>query len=115
MFRTRKRIAAIVALLAVIAIAWISLTPSRIQRYDRAFLQVTRGMDESRVLEVMGQPDSIDLSADQAFWDDEPLLDPAAREVRRQYWYKVSTFFLPISWTVGFDKDGKVISKHRWD
>ena len=72
-------------------------------------------MSEPQIVQLMGQPDRIDSKADTAFWEDATLPQAVATDVRRQYWYTVSTFFLPISWTVGFDEKGAEVSKHSWD
>jgi hypothetical protein len=111
----RKRVVTTIALLAAVLTALMLRTPIRIRLYDRAFAQVTRGMTESQVVELMGQPKRIDSGADTASWDDEALPQSVAGGVRREHWYTVRTFFLPISWTVGFDESGVVVSKHRWD
>jgi hypothetical protein len=113
--RKRKRIVAIIALLVVLPAALALRTPIRIRLYDRAFAQVTRGMSEPQIVQLMGRPDRVESQADTAFWDDETLPRAVATDVRRQYWYTVSTFFLPTSWTVGFDENDVVVSKHRWD
>ena len=112
---TCKRVLGAHVVIVVAFIAYASITPMRIRSNDRGFTQIGRGLDEARVIELMGKPDSIDSSADSAWWEDEGLPGSTANQVRRQYRYHVSTFFLPISWTIGFDKDGRVISKHRWD
>ena len=98
---------------AATAVGW--LPKHQIGEYDAAFRTVASGMDEAQLRQAMGAPDDIVRGGFLPFWDDEPLPDDAGGRFRLEYRYKVRTFFLPITWMVGFDERGRVISKHRQD
>jgi hypothetical protein len=51
----------------------------------------------------------------EAYWDDVPLTSEESKRVKKEFSYIVRTFFLPIDWAIGFDQDGRVISKNRFD
>ncbi len=87
----------------------------RIRAFDAEFGRITKGASEASVLELMGKPDRIEPRPSDAFWGGVHLGDDVARDVLRQYWYTVNLPPVPVSWTVGFDANGRVISKHRWD
>ena len=110
-----RGILAIVALLVVVVAVAIGRPVYRIRSFDAAHARITRGADEAAVVGLMGKPERVEASVSVAFWDDATLGDDVAKRVVKQYWYTVKGFGVPFSWTVGFDADGRVISKHRWD
>jgi hypothetical protein len=113
-----KRLRIILAVVALI-IAVIAFTIGRpiyrIRSFDAAHAKITRETNEAAVVDLMGPPERVETSVSIAFWDDATLGDDAARQVVKQYWYTVNLPPVPISWTIGFDANGRVISKHRWD
>jgi hypothetical protein len=88
----------------------------RIRAYDAPYARITRGMDKAAVAALLGAPDRVEPEPHRAFWGPQVLADDVAREVKDEQWYTVRRWAaVPISWTVGFDANGRVISKHRWD
>ena len=106
-------VAVVGALVAAVVVLW--LPKHRIGKYDAAFATIVRGMSEAQVIQAMGTPDDTVRDRFLPYWDDEPLPDDVKARIKREHRYTVQTFFLPVTWTVGFDENGVVVSKHRWD
>lgn len=119
-WRRRKRTwaAALIAPLLVSGVAGFAFFVGPISRgrsLNAAYARVVPGMSEAAVASLMGDPDRVSDGASAAFWDDDLLPSDVADRVRREYRYTVTTFFLPISWAVGFDESGRAVTKHRFD
>lgn len=100
------------ALLATLAVWQVH----RVRAYDVAYGRVTGGMDKAAVTDLLGNPDRIERDPGRAFWGPQVLPEAVAAEVRYEHWYTVRRWAaVPVSWTVGFDANGRVVSKHRWD
>jgi hypothetical protein len=88
----------------------------RSPRVRRAYTRITRGMDKAAVVALMGAPDRVEPEPRRAFWGPDLLPGAVAGEVKHEQWYTVRRWAaVPISWTVGFDASGRVVSKHRWE
>lgn len=109
------RIILVIVLLVVFIAVAIGRPVYRIRSFDSDHAKITRETSEAAVVALMGKPGRVETHSGLAFWDDDSLGDEVARQVVKQYWYTVNVPPVPISWTVGFDAQGQVISKHRWD
>lgn len=99
----------VIALLAFVAFAAYVLVKSRqVQRYDMRFSEVEIGESKDNVIAIMGAPHR---QRRENFYGS--ARDKAACKV--QYVYAVETFFLPISWVVGFDDNEIVVTNFRLD
>ena len=89
----------------------------QIRAYNAGNANVAPGMDQTAVVALMGSPDRTQPPSAEAFWDNKTLDPEQAARVKQEYGYTIRTFLLPVptTWTVGFDEDGRAISKHRWD
>lgn len=112
--RLRIFLAAVTLVVAVIAVV-IGRPIYRIRSFEAAHVKIMRESNEAAVVDLMGKPERVETNVSVAFWDDATLGDEVAKQVAKQYWYTVNLPPVPISWTVGFDANGHVISKHRWD
>jgi len=113
--KRRRGIFAVIALVVIGFTIFIVRPIYRIRSFDSAHARIIRGENEAAVLRLMGSQQRIENKVSVDFWDDATLGDDVAKRVVKQYWYVVNLPPVPICWTVGFDSDGRVISKHRWD
>jgi hypothetical protein len=97
------------------------LQPMRnaVAHFDRGFNAITRGMDANGVVALMGEPHEVSVrdsgpGAKKCWWGDDATSGDG-NYCERTYRYGVQTWILPIDWCIGFDEQGKVIAKHRFD
>jgi hypothetical protein len=111
-----------VLLLAMAAtFLWYVRLPFRtIRRHRASYDKVERGMTVEEVLALMGKP-TADSAVDPVgvirapCWEWEPLSDEAKTRIDRSLNYTTGTFFLPVTFAISFDRDGKVVGKHSYD
>ena len=112
--RIRTMLVVVLLIVAVVAVATGGRV-YRIRSFDAAHAKITRQTGEAGVVDLMGTPERVETNVGVAFWDGAILGDAVAGRVVKRYWYTAKLPPVPISWTIGFDANGRVISKHRWD
>ena len=93
----------IIVICLVFAAVWYELT-----FYERAYAWLTTGATKADVLKHFGKPGNIEACVHAPFWDGGPVDNssmPCVEEFR--YFSRISIG----EWDIGFDKNGKVVSK----
>lgn len=100
-----------VLILAALCIAILAIsTVRRYKNYERAYASLQAGTTRTNVLRLFGEPAQIRTCEKIGSWDGEPL--PAnTKKCLEEYWY--FTRVSPEQWSVGFDRDGKVVRKYH--
>jgi hypothetical protein len=93
----------IIVICLVFAVIWYELT-----FYERAYAWLTPGATKAEVLEHFGKPGNVEACAHAPFWDGNPVDNSSMPCVEEfQYFSRISIG----EWDVGFDKNGKAVSK----
>src|SRR5580692_7028685 len=95
--------ASLIVFLLAFATVWYELT-----FYERAYAWLTRGKTKAEVLKRFGKHGNIEACRSAPTWDGRPV-DTSSLPCVEQ-----SEYFSRIQigeWDVGFDKNGKVVSK----
>ena len=104
--RTRRWLlisASIIVFLLVFATVWYELT-----FYERAYAWLTPGATKAEVLKHFGKPGEIQECRHAASWDGNALDNSSMRCVEEfSYFSRISIG----EWVIGFDRNGKVVSK----
>lgn len=115
-FRGMAICGVLLALAGCIAIGYVSIKVAQIRQLDRAAAEVQLRDSEQRVRSVLGPPDRIREGGTLfKFCGEIGRKYAAGGKCARQYLYTIDTFYLPISWLIAFDRDGRAIYKHRLD
>ena len=96
--------ASIIVMFLVSGTVWYELT-----FYKRAYAWLTPGATKAEVLRHFGKPGNVEACVHAPSWDGEPVDDlsmPCVEEFR--YFSRIISVG---EWDVGFDKNGKVVSK----
>jgi hypothetical protein len=84
----------------------------RSHRFEKGYDQIEIGVSQESVRALLGKPalitDCTKTFGGYRRGDSEPIPLGCAEE----YWYHSS--FFPEAWSVGFDKDKRVIDKYHW-
>ena len=104
----------ILVAVAASAVAWCGWAFAREERLISAFVAVARGDSEARVLELFGQPKSVTGAPENVAWGTEDSIRKNSGDCVRVFWYSRPIDLDGGSWIVGFDKEGKVVSKYRY-
>ena len=95
--------ASIFLFLLVFATVWYELT-----FYERAYAWLTPGVTKAEVLRRFGKPGDIGVCLSTPSWDGDPVKNPSMPCVEEfRYFSRISIG----EWDIGFDKNGKVVSK----
>jgi len=85
------------------------------QRHETAFAEIRAGMSEADGDRLLKLESRTKEPSGQIWWDDR-LIEVSPNNVGKEVWFSPPTQFLfRISYAIAFDKDGKVIGKHRYD
>ncbi len=106
----------ILALLVSSCLTYFVRTVSRIRTNDLQAAQIRLGDSETQVRALLGEPTLIHDKRiyDTLWWEDRVLEgDPAC--ITRELWYRVKGLPVSVTWLIAFDKNSKVVSKHRLD
>jgi hypothetical protein len=95
--------ASILVIVLVFATIWYELT-----FYERAYAWLKPGATKAEVLKRFGKPGNIDASCLPPSWDGDAV-DSSSMPCVEQFRY--FTRFSIGEWDIGFDKNGKVVSK----
>ena len=100
-------------LVSVLYVAGIAFLSVRIGHMDQNFSNVQIGDPSSRVNQWLGKPDAVNRG--NAIIALSHLPEHLQGQCTEQYSYTIKTFFLPVTWLVYFDEQGRVIMTHRLD
>jgi len=87
----------------VFAIVWYEIT-----LYERAYAWLTPGTTKTEVLKRFGKPGNKEACFSAPHWDGEPVDNPSGPCVEEFVYHSRTSIG---EWTIGFDKNGKVVSK----
>jgi len=109
--------AAVVLASLVFGFVWLQAPFRVIGKLDARYRSVTRGMTSNEVQTLMNYPARWQTNANRVWagWDDTPASQVDAPQVASAVRYRVSTFFLPVTFEFAFDSTGRVVGKHRYD
>ncbi|HVU06903.1 MAG TPA: hypothetical protein VHC20_05305 [Candidatus Paceibacterota bacterium] len=104
----------IVVALGVCALAWLGWAIRKGDRLHDAFAIVAKGDTEARVLELFGTPKRVTGLPDTVAWGTEDSIRKNSGDCTREFWYEAPINLDGGAWTVGFDRQGRVVSKYRY-
>ena len=111
----KMRVGKIIALLVTASVvAWVGWAFRKEAQLSGAFAAVEKGDSEARVLELFGRPKSVTGVPENIAWGTEDSIRKNSGECTRVFWYRRPINFDGGAWVVGFDKEGKVVSKYRY-
>ncbi len=95
---------------------WMCVPFAKIRDLDAKYLTCEKGMSREQVIKRMGDFDyRTDGIVAGAMWDDDRLRSEEDEKVASSISYRVSTFFLPVTFEFTFDNEGKLVGRHRYD
>ncbi|GEM_PF-2047531 len=94
---------------------WLHRPFPRIRELHARYRQATRGMTLREVQALMGGPGERNRFPLMPYWDEQRIGEDVAEQTESTLSYTVPTFYLPVTFHFSFDKDGKLIAKHRLD
>lgn len=80
----------------------------------QGYKDICKGDPEARVVTILGEPKRVTGAPDHVAWDTEITLKANQAECVKEYWYTALFSFCGESWTIGFDNNGKVVSKYHY-
>ncbi|MGE4158143.1 MAG: hypothetical protein AB7F75_03515 [Planctomycetota bacterium] len=89
----------------------------QITQLDNGCEIVEKAMTIEAVKNILGTPTRVNEGnylSQRLFWNDA-IYSNDASEIKIEFIYNIDVIPVPITWSIAFDKDGKVISKHRFD
>lgn len=98
-------------LVAVVAVlgAYVAYLAQADRSFEAQFRGVAEGATRAQVIARLGTPDAVRESCrDLPTWMNRPVLATCAEELEFHAGLK------GVFWTIGFDADGKAISKYRY-
>lgn len=116
---TARRAAISILLLVLVALVplgffFLYKPAHAIREHRKAYMTTAKGMTLAEVQAIMGGVGR-KRNPTPEWWDSAPLNQVTADQVVLVVAYTVDTFYLPVSFTFGFDKDGKLIARHVFD
>jgi hypothetical protein len=107
---------ALVILLAASAAYYALVRPFRLIRgLDAQYQAVRHDAGRAEVQSIMGGPGTPGEAPYRAYWFDAALPESESRRIDSAIRYPVRTFFLPVTFEFTFDRDGRLVGKHRYD
>lgn len=95
---------------------WMCVPFAKIRDLDAKYLTCEKGMSREQFIKRMGEFDyRTDRIVAGAMWDADRLGSEEDEKVTSSISYRVSTFFLPVTFELAFDNDGKLVGRHRYD
>jgi hypothetical protein len=82
---------------------------------DARFARVQRGMSRAEVQAIMGTSGTGSPGAAFPAWEDEPLTQAEAARIAGVAQYPAPSSVFPSMFEITFDRDAKVVGKHRYD
>jgi hypothetical protein len=115
MKRTIKPLSAILVVLFVCGVAWLTWKWIVTEKCRRSYAEVKRGDSEARVLDLLGKPSKVSGPPSNISWDSDATLHPNKGECVREFWYVPPISIAGEEFTIGFDASSNVISKYRYE
>jgi hypothetical protein len=106
--RKLKYIAIVIVALAVTGLV---LPILRIKLLEQHYNQVEKGQSKESVEARLGKPAEIKRCTENIWWDAQ-FLKKNKGECQEEFWYY--SHITPEMWTIGFDENGRVISKYHY-
>jgi hypothetical protein len=106
----RKVIIRLILVLSVATFLAFSFLIWQYKRYEKAYETVVPNAPKLAVLEQFGKPAKILPCRPNGSWDGE--LSKESESCVEEFWY--FSHLSPEQWTIGFDKDGRAISKYHF-
>ena len=116
------RVLLVCLILASAFVAHVRAQVRRVHRLDARYQQVQRGADSASVFTTMnedifsvllkGVSDEQEL---KGWWDQTPLDAHDEARIETANEYMAPEFFKTVRWVFTFDKNDKLIGKHRFD
>lgn len=78
---------------------------------SKEYILIEKGDPESLVKQKLGTPDKISGAPEYVAWDSEDSIHANTGECIREYLYRAPLAIDGEEWTVGFNREGKVVSK----
>jgi hypothetical protein len=78
---------------------------------EKEYKLVSKGDSEARIKEMLGSPFRVSNSPRWICWDSQDSSRANDGECVQEYWYSRPLSITDEMWTIGFDRDGKVVSK----
>lgn len=83
------------------------------QNLERDFVKINRGATEAFVVAALGKPERITGPPDHMAWGSDPVSRNNG-ECVKELWYRPIVNLFDEAYTVGFDSNGKVVSKYHY-
>ena len=81
---------------------------------EQGYKDIRKGDPETRVVTILGEPKRITAAPEHAAWDTDITIKANQDECVKEYWHIALFTFCGESYTIGFDKNGKVVSKYHY-
>jgi hypothetical protein len=92
---------------------WLGHALWRTHVYERGYSAIAQGDSETQVRHLLGPANEITGRPDFVAWDSENSKRVNQGECVRVFWYRPLIFLDAREWTIGFDRDAKVVSKYQ--
>lgn len=79
---------------------------------ENRYEQVMKNDSEQRVVELLGKPAKITGPPENIAWGDADMRSNKG-ECVREFWYSPPLTICGEAWAIGFDQQGKVVSKYH--
>jgi hypothetical protein len=109
-----RAVNATLLLILIVALSWFAHAAWLARRYDRGYPVVVRGDSERRVVALLGTPRSVSGPPENVAWDSETSIQKNDGTCVRVFWYPQPLDITGGSWTIGFDKQSRVVSKYHY-
>lgn len=108
-----RRVARVVLLLTLGLIACgVTFFLWRSHQFEKGYDQIEIGLSQESVRALLGKATQITDCTKTFGGDRRGNSEPIPSGCAEEYWYYSS--FFPEAWSVGFDKDKRVIDKYHW-
>jgi len=109
-----KNACVLLSILAGVSICFLWVQFRKISINEQNFSKAIKGASKVEILSLMGNPTATNQSATE-FWNDAKLENQETNQIVETLDYRVSTFFLPVTFRFSFDANSKLVAKHRYD
>ena len=106
-----------VLILGAGVLLFFSVVPGfRLKAYDAEFPGIREGDSAEKMIELMGEPESIEPEKlTECWWGEDLKPSVSPDQVKSVMTYRVSFLFTDVVWRIGLDSDRRVISKRRFE
>ena len=86
----------------------------KVEKLQEKYATISKGMTKADIIQLMGEPTGVNgLKA--VGWDDAEITPEDRKRIVDSIEYGTNTYFLPVTFVISFDSDGKAVAKHRFD